>query len=263
MPSRRDVLQGCLLAGIFLGAPALAGGEAVRWTARWKVGEAKGGGLLVRVVVQPGQDTELYVVDGEDGGQGQVSGQLTATVGEEPRSVRATSDVPLYSRVVVRRQLLKVAAGESVELGPWTVDARPDEDVVLAVVLDATESVTLTHSTGKPSFAAVWEARPIGRSTASVFVSLTPDRDVVLRLMDGRPTGLSVRSGGSLAGDTRPMSRAGPRPQHVPLAKGDTRKVGGWLVQATEPVLSVALTLSHDRGQTHLTAEVPVKASDA
>ena len=53
------------------------------------------------------------------------------------------------------------------------------------------------------------------------------------------------------------------RPELVPLAKGETRKVGGWLVQASEPTLSLEATVEHDRGQTVLKADVPVTASGA
>ena len=264
MPSRRDLLQGCLLAGVFLGIPAVARGDEVMWTALWKVRETDDGRLVVRVVVRPTQTTELQLVHGKSG-EGEVSGPLTAMVGGEPRMVQSTSDVPTYSRVLFRRDNRKVAVGESVELGPWTVDSKPGDEVKLAVVLDSTQSVTLTHDyiVGKPNFVAVWEARRSGRESVSVYVSLTPDRHVQLNLLDGRPGGFSVVQGGTLSGWVGGVSRAGPRPMQSPIAPGETRKLGGWLVKATEPTLTVALTLSHDRGQTHLKAEVPVQESGA
>lgn len=264
MPSRRDVLQGCLLAGVFLGIPAAARGEEIQWTARWKIKETDDGRLVVRVVVRPTQDSELHVVLGESG-EGEVSGPLTAMVGEEPRMVQSTSDVPIYSRVMTRRTVRAVAMGESVELGPWTVESTRGDVAKLAVVLDAAQSVTLphTHVVGMPSFAAVWEARRSGRESVAVYVALTPDRHVELNLIDGRPRGFSVLQGGTLKGAPGGVSRAGPRPVQSPIAQDETRTVGGWLVRATEPVLVVSLTLSHDRGQTHIKAEVPVQEGGA
>ena len=265
MPNRRDVLAGCLLAGISLslGVPVVARAGGVQWSASWTVRESKGGGLLVSLTVSPSQATELSILNGAGGGQSAVSGPLTAQVNGAARSVEVGSDQPIYARSSARRRMVKVASGGEVKLGPWLVDAQPGEDVTLSVVLDGQESVTLTHLTGEPRFAVTWDARLAQPGEATVFVSLTPDRDVVLRLYKNRLQSFRVQAGGELLADTAPVSRAGPRPEMVPIAAGDTRRLGGWRVRTTASVLTLAATVLHDRGQAALSAEVPVKAADA
>jgi|GEM_PF-6099058 len=266
MPSRRDILQGCLLAGISLTLPRMASAGSVGWTARWRIDDDEGDRKQVFLTVSPDRDTTLKVQFQGDTPVSGSPGSLTYTVSGSD-TVHQGSDVQRFlSRVGPRFADLKLARGADHTFGPWIVHASATQDLHLKATIHYADDQTaiLEHRTGKPQFEVAWETAPVGRSTVSVRLAVTADRDTNIHLVNGAPQGFSVRSGGSLVQppDAR-MSRAGPRRHAFPLVAGSSTKLGGWLVSPDADTLTVALDLEHDGGITHFEATLPVERTGA
>lgn len=269
MTSRRDLLQGCLLAGIHLALPASAAAAAppstVRWTATWSV-DTEGDARIVRVTVSPDRDTTLLVDDSATGAPGSRSPQaLQVQPDGDAEALAPIQDAVLQSRLAPRWRERALSRGATHTFGPWRIEAPTDRALSLAlpITYGADQTTTLRHYTGKPRFEARWEVLPAGRSTVSVRVALTASHDTSVHLMGGMPPGFRVLSGGDRVQPPGTMSRAGPRRGRTELTAGVATKVGGWLVRPTEGPLRVALDLEHDGGQTHLEAELSLDAGGA
>lgn len=264
MTSRRDLLQGCLLAGVSLALPRTArSADSVSWTATWRIEPQEDNVQYVFLTVSPDHDTTLdpgAVAPAEtDVDRG---ASLHYRVAGDPTLHTAHEDGFLFSRSEVRIQPRPIAQGASYTYGPWRVQAAPDADLHLRTAIRQADGSTVAfeHRTGKPRFQAEWEVLPAGRSAVQVRVALTVDRDTEVHLINGVPPGFRVQAGGTLSKPPGPQSasRAGPRRHRFPMVAGETTKLGGWLVKPDDRALEVVLDLEHSGGQTHFAATLPV-----
>ncbi len=269
MPTRRDILQGCLLAGISLAMPRLARSEStVTWTADWSVKPHDDGQLEVRVKVSPSADTQLLVDQLAPPSAGPASPhRLQVRVGDSAEVIEVTDINTMMARIGPRWQLKAIAKGESHTFGPWFVNAKPTDLLHLALTLTwgADQTTVLQHTTGKPEIKAEWEVLPAGRSAVQVRVALTSTRDTDVHLINGLPPGFRLQAGGrlSMPPGSQSASRAGPRRERYPLVAGTPTKLGGWLITPDADVLKVSLDLEHDGGLTHFEADLPIDRSGA
>lgn len=265
MWNRREILQGCLLGGISLCLPTVAGADDPLWSATWTVEPTDNGMLDVSVTVTPKRPATL-LVDLRRTGEASPDAPepLEVRVGDGP--VEHVSTRNPVTRSGPKWTPIPVEPGIAHTFGPWRVPATTGEQVTLVatIVHGRNQRARLTHTLGKPELKADWKVVLQDDGEVELFVSLYTDRDTTIRLAGGLPAGLQV-SGGQVAPIKArdPYLRGGPRAESVLLVADTTRLFGPWRVTPQSDVLQVALALEHDGGVAHFNAELPVGATGA